>query len=60
MTLGDSSVLHCASHTAHINLVIRRKRARIPRTRYCFSITTPFKGYDGLKFLNEYDNQHIA
>ena len=28
MTLGDSSILQCASHTAHRNRVIRRKRAR--------------------------------
>ena len=28
MTLGDSSVLLCASHTTHRNRVIRRKGAR--------------------------------
>ena len=28
MTLGDSSILQCVSHTAHRNRVIRRKSAR--------------------------------
>ena len=28
MTLGDSSILQCASHTAHRNRVVRRKSAR--------------------------------
>ena len=37
---GDSSVMHCASSTAHKNLVMRRI---IPTTRYCFSINEPCK-----------------
>ena len=40
---GDSSVLHWASCSAHKNHVIRQISARIPRTRYCFSINRPCK-----------------
>ena len=41
---GDSSVLHCASCTAHK----ANKHTHIPRIWYCFSIKGPGKGYDGL------------
>ena len=37
---GDSSLLHCASSTAHKNLVIRRI---VSTARYCFSINEPCK-----------------
>ena len=35
--------MHSTSCTAHKNHLIRRIRARIPRTRYCFSINRPRK-----------------